>query len=267
MTQASGVFDGDHEPGAIFGLHETEDIRWRDNNPWDLAQNLAGLKLWLYTGNGDAGGPDGNSEDLVETNVHEESLSLHQRLDGLGIPHVWDDYGPGAHQWYYWDRDLVWLLPQLMKVFAHPPAPPSPFTYTRADPSYSVYGWTVSVKRPAMEFSTLSDARPAGFTLSGSGVGTVITARIFMPRAKVNVTLTSGSGTSTEAVKADRSGRVTVVVPLGPGNPYQQYTTQAQAWATAESTENTPGSDSESVGGSFVYSTEVSLSSLRPRRR
>jgi S-formylglutathione hydrolase FrmB len=42
VTQASGVADGDHQPGAIFGLHETDDIRWRDNDPWDLAQNLAG---------------------------------------------------------------------------------------------------------------------------------------------------------------------------------------------------------------------------------
>jgi S-formylglutathione hydrolase FrmB len=267
VTQASGVFDGDREPGAIFGLHETEDVRWRNNNPWDLAQNLSGLKLWLYTGNGDAGGPDGNGADIVEANVHEESLSLHQRLDALGIPHVWDDYGPGAHQWYYWDRDLVLLLPQLMKVFAHPPAPPSPFSYTRADPSYSVYGWTVGIKRPAMEFSSLDDAGVHGFTLRGSGVGTVTTAPIFRPRAKVKATLASGSGVTVDRLVADRSGRVTVVVPLGPGNPYQQYTTQAEAWATAESGESTPGSDSESIGGSFVYSTEVALSGPHPRPR
>ena len=57
---------------------------------------------------------------------------------------------------------------------------------------------------------------------------------------------------------------MTLVVPLGLGNPYQQYTTQAEAWATAESAQNTPGS--ESVGGSFVYSTEVALSGPRHRK-
>jgi S-formylglutathione hydrolase FrmB len=266
VTQASGVLDGDHQPGAIFGLHQTEDVRWRNNNPWDLAQNLQGLKLWLYTGNGDAGGPDGNSADLVELDVHQESLSLHQRLDALGIPNVWDDYGPGAHQWYYWDRDLVWLLPQLMKVFRHPPPPPSPFSYTRANPTYGVYGWTVSIKRPAMEFSSLDDAGIDGFTLRGSGVGTVTTAPTFRPYARVKATLSSGSGVTTDVLHADRAGRVTVVVPLGPGNPYQQYTLGAEAWALAENTEQTPGSDSEAVGGSFVYSTEVVLSGSRPRK-
>jgi S-formylglutathione hydrolase FrmB len=260
VTQASGVSDGDHQPGAIFGLHATDDVRWRDNNPWDLAENLRGLKLWLFTGNGQPGGPDGNNFDLVEQNVYQESLSLHQRLDALGIPHVWDEYGAGAHQWYYWDRDLVQFLPGLMSVFGHPPPPPSPFSYTRADPTYSVYGWTVHISRPAMEFSELADAGPDGFTLRGSGIGTVTTAAIFRPDAKVRATLSSGRGIRSTKLRANPAGQVTVTVPLGPGNPYQQYTTQAETWALTENLSDTPGSDNQAVGGSFVYSTQVALS-------
>jgi hypothetical protein len=96
-------------------------------------------------------------------------------------------------------------------------------------------------------------------------------ARIFKPHARVKAILASGTGVTVDHLVADRTGRVTVVVPLGLGNPYQQYTTQAEAWATAENTEDTPGSDSDSdsVGGSFVYTTQVALSGprQRPRRR
>ena len=71
--------------------------------------------------------------------------------------------------------------PRLMRVFAHPPQPPTPFSYTRADPDYAVYGWRVHIARPAMEFSELRAAGPRGFTLRGSGVGRVTTAALFRP--------------------------------------------------------------------------------------
>jgi S-formylglutathione hydrolase FrmB len=31
---------------------------------------------------------------------------MHAKLDQLRIPHVYDDYGPGVHDWPYWARDL-----------------------------------------------------------------------------------------------------------------------------------------------------------------
>jgi S-formylglutathione hydrolase FrmB len=53
------------------------------------------------------------------------SANLHRRLARLSIPHVWDDYGPGAHTWPYWARSLRRTLPWLMRRFAHPVAPPA----------------------------------------------------------------------------------------------------------------------------------------------
>jgi diacylglycerol O-acyltransferase / trehalose O-mycolyltransferase len=31
---------------------------------------------------------------------------------------VWDDYGPGTHDWPYWRRDLRETLPDLVRALA-----------------------------------------------------------------------------------------------------------------------------------------------------
>jgi S-formylglutathione hydrolase FrmB len=266
VTTAGGLSDGSHSPGAIYGTRPTEEVRWRNNNPWDLAANLGGLRLWFLTGNGDAGGPNGNSFDGVEADVHQQAVAVHEHLLALGIPHVWDDYGPGGHQWYYWHRDLVQTLPALMRVFAHPPAAPSQFTYTRADPTYSVYGWKVAIKRPATEFSELARAGRLGFTLRGAGAGVVTTPRWFRKGTRVRVTLSSGTGVVRRLVTVGADRRLHVAVPLGPGNPYQQYTQQAEADA-AQKANSTPGSSTDTVGGSAIYTTNVAFAPLPARHQ
>ena len=90
-------------PPGTYGPFATQEIRWRGKNPVDLAANLRGLRLTMRTGNGSPGGPFGGG-DGVEYVVHKASVALHGRLGALGIPHVWDDYGPGGHLWPYWRR-------------------------------------------------------------------------------------------------------------------------------------------------------------------
>jgi S-formylglutathione hydrolase FrmB len=232
LTQAAGLSDGSHSPGAIFGLRATEEVRWRAHNPWDLAGNLDGLSLTLRTGNGAPGGPGGDSGDPVEAEVHNESLNMHNRLVQLGLPHVWDDYGAGGHAWYYWKRDLRETLPGIMRTFASPPAAPSPFDFRAVEPKYWVYGWHVQIARPALEFSELRDASRRGFELLGSGTAKVSSARYFKPRSIVRVTVRTAAGTRTRKLRAGRAGRVTVSVPIGPGNPDQEYSPQAAASGT-----------------------------------
>src|SRR3954447_4895261 len=102
--------DGGQTPDSIWGPRATDEVYWRAHNPWDLAGNLRGMTLSVRTGNGH--GDDG-STDAIETGVHDMSVSLHRRLDALGIPHVWDDYGNGTHSWPYWQRDLKLELPRI----------------------------------------------------------------------------------------------------------------------------------------------------------
>ena len=239
VNTATDLFDVDH---SAYGDYSTDAIRWHGKNPTDLAENLLGLDLTLRTGNGMPGGPGGDTGDPVEAEVHEEATHLHEQLTGLGIAHVFDDYGAGGHAWYYWQRGLRQLVPHLAEVFAHPPAPPSRFDYKTIDPRYAVYGWDVAITRPALEFSELRHAGRGGFELRGSGDAVVTTATVAEPGRRVRAIIRSGAGTTTQALRADDAGRVRLAVPLGPGNPDQELSPQARAG-----------------GGTKVYATRVEL--------
>ena len=54
----------------------------------------------------------------LERFLYPANVRLHRRLQALGIRHVWDDYGPGTHDWPYWRRDLRETLPGLERVLA-----------------------------------------------------------------------------------------------------------------------------------------------------
>jgi hypothetical protein len=101
-------------------------------------------------------------------------------------------------------------------------------TFSAVEPRYSVYGWTVSVKRPVLEFSRLANATPSGFSLSGSGSATVTTPATFTPRRRYRITITKGRAAESYPVLADRRGRLHLLVPLGKGNRVQEYTAGAQ---------------------------------------
>jgi S-formylglutathione hydrolase FrmB len=233
LIETNGIQAGE-TPGATFGHRLTDEIRWRGHNPADLAANLRGLFLQLDTGNGLPGGPGGDFGDPVELAVHPMMTNLHRRLDRFGIPHVWNDYGPGGHAWFYWKRALGELLPRLMDRFAAPAPPPSPFDYTTIDTDYDVWGWHVAIDRPALEFGRLLGAGPGGFHLSGSGSAVVTTAPLVAPGAAVRIGIADADGARTVDAVADAAGRLTVPVSLGPGNPYQQLSPQGNLWKLQE---------------------------------
>jgi S-formylglutathione hydrolase FrmB len=213
-------------PGSLWGPFDSQEVRWRAHDPYDLAPNLRGLALWMRTGNGEPGGPFGGRPeiDVIEAGVFAMATNVHNRLDDLGIPHVFDSYGPGQHLWPYWNRGLSQTLPALMKRFHRGSRPPARITFRAAEPSFAAYGWSVSVRRPAMEFSQLGDAGRRGFTLTGSGSATVTTPRLYR-RGRAYTVSVRGKARS---VLANRRGRLRVAVRLGPGNPVQQFTAGAR---------------------------------------
>jgi S-formylglutathione hydrolase FrmB len=216
------LVDGDGKP---YGDYTTQEARFRGHNPTDLANNLRGLALTLRTGNGLPGGPGGDTGDPVEMSVHEQAKDMDAALTADGIAHLFDDYGAGGHAWYYWQRDLKESLPDIMRTFAHPPAAPKRWDYKSIDPAYEVWGWSVKIDRPALEFSELHGVSRAGFTLSGSGSGTVTTAPGYKPRAVYAAKV----GDATRRMRASGDGRLTLRVPLGPGNTVQEYSPEAKA--------------------------------------
>ena len=172
VNQIEVVQDG-VPANSIFGNRATEEINWADHDPTTLAPNLGDTDLYLYTGDGVPGPldtpPVNLGGSLIEAIVGYDTEAFHNRLVALGIPSLYDNYGPGTHSWPYWSRDLQQSIGLIMADFGHPPPPPAEVTYTTADPDYSVYGWRVAMHRPATEFSTLEDASSRGFTLAGSG--------------------------------------------------------------------------------------------------
>ncbi len=222
-------------PWAFFGDPTADEINWAGHDPTTLAPNLRDSDLLMYTGNGQPGPLDPPPASLpaaasllegeaLEAGVQQLTTLFHARLLSLGIPSDLDDYGPGTHSWPYWARDLQQSIPTIMADFAHPPAPPASVTYTSADATYSVYGWTVSMHRTAQEFSTLQGASACGFALAGSGSATVTTPASLIPDGRYAVTVHPGSGgralTSTQT--ADAGGRLVLGVPLGPPNPFDE---------------------------------------------
>jgi len=230
ITETTGVIDG-ALPGAVFGPRATQEIRWRAANPIDLAGNLAHTWVSLATGNGDPGGPDGaTNPDGTEKIVHDENVHLHDALDALHIQHRWDDYGPGGHVWFYWNRELRHVLPMLLRVLDAPRQVPTRFSHWAVEPSYSAWGWSVRLTRPVLEASQLT-VDPGGFVLTGSGTATVTTSALF--HRAVTARITDARGTRIERLHPGRDHRVTVAVDLGAANAMQEYTIPTQSLGTA----------------------------------
>ncbi len=223
--------------GPAFGPRDTQEVRWRAHNPTDLAGNLRGLQLTVRTGNGMTGGPFGGG-DVIEFAVHQMSLSFHSRLVALGIPHVFDDYGPGGHDWPYWQRDLRETLPSMMATFARPRRPPAAFSFTAVEPRYGVYGWQVALRRAVLEFSTLRVAGHRGIGVSGSGTATVTTPALYPAGRLARVRVSDASGVRVLRVRIGRDGRLTLRFDLGRSNRFQEYTAQSRATGTPVRTAN-----------------------------
>jgi hypothetical protein len=185
----------------------------------------------------------------IEMLVWRDTHEFHDRLDALGIPHFFDDYGPGTHTWPYWARDLRETIGPVMDAFAHPPARPGRVKYRSADDAYGVYDWRVAMHRTAREFSTLKGASPRGFALAGSGSGTVVTPPAFAPGRRYRVRLRGDSVARTQRLAAGADRRLRVDVPLGPPNPYQAETPEA------------------AVSGTKVFTTTATIARDRGRKR
>jgi hypothetical protein len=155
----------------------------------------------------------------IEWGVHQLTTLFHHRLDALGIPSQFDDYGAGTHSWPYWARDLRWSIGAVMAGFTNPRPMPTSVTYTSADPQYAVYGWHVTMHRLVREFSTLQGAGRSGFTVKGSGSASVVTPAVYRPGGRFTVTV----GSRTLVERASGAGTLIIDVPLGRSNTVQEY--------------------------------------------
>jgi len=223
-------------PDTFFGSPVSDGINWASHDPATLAENLRATRLYMYWGDGQPGpldsGPPNLSAMGIEGAVWRDNNDFQARLDALAIPAYFEDYGAGTHSWPYWSRDLQWSIGTIMDDFAHPWGAPARVTYTSGEDRYAVYGWSVTMRRSARELSTLADADRLGFELEGSGSATVLTPALYRPGARYRIALSGPDAGGVRVVRASAGRRLLIRVPLGPSNPYPQYSPQAQAAGT-----------------------------------
>jgi S-formylglutathione hydrolase FrmB len=231
-------------PGEnVHGPKATEIARWQGSDGTYLTPNYRTMAhIAVRTGNGTPGDLDtpGRPPDGLEAALHTQNVNLHDRLTGLGIPHVWQTAN-GTHTWPYWERYLRQTLPEFQQVFDGDVPTPAKVNFRLPDNRWSAWGWTVQfdAARP-YDWTHLENADATGFSLTGKGLATVTTPAAYPPGKAYKA-----NGTP---VTADAEGRLTFGVDLGAER------STVQVFIGALSTE-TPGT----VGGSVPATLSLTL--------
>ncbi|MQY34715.1 hypothetical protein SRB17_26850 [Streptomyces sp. RB17] len=107
------------DPDALWGDPAVDPGRWAAHNPYDLAYLLKDIPLYVSSGNGQPGPfeppgtpADPNIEPLIEIMTEAFVDRLHQ----VGANITANLYGPGIHNWPYWERELHASFPLLMNA-------------------------------------------------------------------------------------------------------------------------------------------------------
>jgi len=121
--------DFDEDPDALWGDPRRQGDLWAAHNPYDLAPQLREVSLFVSVGNGQPGPLDGPATNRqlqqIEQALYPQNLAFVERLRQVGIPVRFDNYGPGIHNWPYWQRELHRSLPLLRAALQRPAAAPT----------------------------------------------------------------------------------------------------------------------------------------------
>ena len=106
------------EPRGLWGDPGKQADVWAAHNPYDLAPKLRGTPLFVSVGTGQPGPLDmpGTAFNDIESTLAAENAALADRLRALGIPARLDFYGPGTHDWPYWQRELHRAWPMFQQA-------------------------------------------------------------------------------------------------------------------------------------------------------
>lgn len=107
---------GGQDPDSVFGDPVAQQDVWKAHDPYYLANKLRHTRLFIASGNGQAGGPFNTEPDSLEALIFQENVALQDRLNALNVPATYYFYGPGNHNWPYWQRDLHQALPLLLRA-------------------------------------------------------------------------------------------------------------------------------------------------------
>jgi diacylglycerol O-acyltransferase / trehalose O-mycolyltransferase len=103
---------------SLWGDPATDANVWRAHNPYDLAPRLKGVQLFVSAGNGQPGPLDkpGTNTDAIESSINPQNLTFARRIRALHLAATVDLYGPGTHNWIYWQRELHRAWPLIIRA-------------------------------------------------------------------------------------------------------------------------------------------------------
>ncbi len=103
-------------PDDLWGDPQQHEQIWRQHNPYDLAEHLRPIPVFVSAGDGRPGplDPPGLTDEYGEGALVGQSRALVTRLRQAGVHVQADLYGPGLHRWPYWQRELHRSLPLLL---------------------------------------------------------------------------------------------------------------------------------------------------------
>jgi hypothetical protein len=157
--------------------------------------------------------------DPIEATAAQCNQELAVELEAVGIDPTVRNIFLGTHGYDVWNPGLENFLPIAEHEWHSPLPPPDGFDYTDAAPTFSAFNYTIQIIRPVREFATLGDVTAEGFRLTGSGKATVTTAPRYTSGGRFVVTIQNGSTVLT----ADRSGRLTIGIDLGPSASTDEF--------------------------------------------
>jgi S-formylglutathione hydrolase FrmB len=242
-------FEGLYEPmvSGRFRSSSTDGVvgaetYYYGNLPKNLVPNLDHVDLVI-----DVGGTCSTNDVLIDgcsTWAYPEALfrvtneNFKQALDDNHYAGTCDfRESEGSHAWRWWikwftERDLPFfyermLAPMPTSSATFTPTPPGSFRYRSISPTFSVWGYDVTVQRQAEEFLDLDTVTAAGFQIRGTGSAVITTAARYRQGTHYTVAGTGPAGPVT--LTADRSGRLRIPVDLGPSHVDNQYSVPGMA--------------------------------------
>jgi S-formylglutathione hydrolase FrmB len=102
----------------LWGSRYSEEANWKAHDPTTNAAALKGTAVYVAYGDGGKGPLDAVEPppDDLEPWIADQNRSFIAALKKAKIPATVDAYGPGSHDWPYWERELHDSMPFLLKA-------------------------------------------------------------------------------------------------------------------------------------------------------
>jgi len=197
-------YAGLYDISAVYGPLSENELYYAADSPIELVPNLQGLSIALFHG-----------ADDTEWAHFSQSRRLHEALDALGYPHIWEEL-PGV------EHDVTtYMITRtceiLAGVFSALPTQRPPWRFRFAGRlSWQVYD-ALLVKTDPLVWTEVSGVTADGFrAVSGDSFGYVSAAE-YEPLAEYSITIAdlSGGQATAHRTAADAQGRLSVSVDAG----------------------------------------------------